>query len=314
MSQFMIVHDRLLKAFGRDGVKSRLLVTTDPENGVLRKLAAAADWRTMSVPPGVGGRFSVLSAVGLAPLAMVGVDLAGLLAGARQAQEDFDRRGAAGAAALFAGLNHRMTVDKGRGSLVMMPYADSLGRVADWFGQLWNESLGKALKLDGSPAGVGQTSIKALGATDQHSQLQMYMEGPRDKTICFLGTESFRKEVPIPKIFKEYGELGYLGGKSLGALLNSERLGTARALAENGRPNFSLVIPKIGPETVGHLLQTLMIATVVSGTLYGVDPLDQPGVELGKKFTYGLMGRGGFGEMAELYAKGLSVDGKFIIK
>ncbi|MDR1545282.1 MAG: glucose-6-phosphate isomerase [Deltaproteobacteria bacterium] len=313
MSQFMIVADRFQKALGPEGFKERLLVTTDPQNGVLRRLVEENGWTALPIPPGVGGRFSVLTAVGLAPLALAGVDVAGLLTGARRAQEAFDRTGAASQAALFAGLNWLLTVKKGRGSLVMMPYADALGRVADWFGQLWNESLGKAKKLDGSPAGAGQTSIKALGATDQHSQLQLYMEGPQDKTICFLGTEAFRAKLSIPKIFKKFNELGYLGGHSLGELLNNERLGTAKALAESGRPNFSLTMPKVGPETVGFLLQTLMLATVLSGTLYGVDPLDQPGVELGKKFTYGLMGRAGFEEMTERYDR-LKPSKKFMVE
>ena len=196
----------------------------------------------------------------------------------------------------------------------MMPYADSLSRVADWFLQLWNESLGKAVHLDGSPAQAGQTAIKAVGATDQHSQLQMYMEGPRDKALCFLGVEAFRGDVSIPPIFKEYEALSYLGGHSMGELLSFERQGTARALAENGRPNLTLTLHKVGPAALGYLLQTLMLSTVISGTLYNVDPLNQPGVELGKKFTYGLMGREGFKDMAARYRKGLSAKAKYIVK
>ena len=314
MSQFLIVHDRLQRLLGRSAVKERLLVITDPKNGVLRKIVDANGYQSMEVPPGVGGRFTVFSPVGLAPLALAGVSVYELLSGARKAQEDFAKPPAENKALLFAGLNHRLTTVKGLGSLVMMPYADGLSKVADWFLQLWNESLGKAVHLDGTPAVTGQTAIKAVGATDQHSQLQLYMEGPRDKTVCLLGVERFRSDVAIPPVFKEHDELSYLGGHSLGELLTFERLGTARALAENGRPNLSLTIPKIGAAAVGYLLQTLMLSTVVSGTLYKINPLDQPGVELSKKFTYGLMGRQGFSDMADRYRQGLSAKSKFVVK
>jgi glucose-6-phosphate isomerase len=244
---------------------------------------------------------------------MAGVSVYDLLAGARRAQEDFESPPPSNKPLLFAGLNHGLAV-KGLHSLVMMPYADALSKVADWFLQLWNESLGKARKLDGTESLIGQTAIKALGATDQHSQLQMYMDGPRDKAVCFLGVEKFRSDVAIPAIFKEHDELSYLGGRTLGELLTFERLGTTRALAENGRPNLTLTMPKVSAVAVGYLLQTLMLATVISGSLYQVDPLDQPGVELGKRFTYGLMGRQGFKDMSDRYRKGLSAKSRFVVK
>ncbi|MDR2613246.1 MAG: glucose-6-phosphate isomerase [Deltaproteobacteria bacterium] len=314
MAQFMIVFDQLQRTLGRSAIKEHLLITTDPEGGVLRKIADSGDYASLPVPKGVGGRFSVLSSVGIAPLAMVGVNITDLLAGAARAQEDARKPPAANKAYLFAGLNHLMTTAKGRNILVMMPYADSLARTADWFGQLWNESLGKASRLDGTPNPWAQTAVKALGATDQHSQLQMYMEGTEEKTICFLGVDGFRHQVNIPSIFRDHEELAYLGGHSLGELLSFERQGTARALAENGRPSLTLSIPKISAATVGYLLQTLEVAAVVSGSLYGIDPLDQPGVELGKQFTYGLMGRQGFASFKERYAKGLSAKKKFILR
>ncbi|MDR1110001.1 MAG: glucose-6-phosphate isomerase [Deltaproteobacteria bacterium] len=314
MSQFMIVHELLGKALGPKAAGDHILITTDPEKGVLRRLVRERGFQSLPIPPGVGGRFSVLTAVGLAPLALAGVNIEELLAGARLAQDDFAAAPLSNKALLFAGLNFHMATRRNRPGLVMMPYADGLARVADWFGQLWNESLGKALHLDGSPAGTGQTAIKAVGVTDQHSQLQLYMEGPQDKTVCFLGVEGFRKRVPIPRAFGDQAELAYLGGGELGGLLNFERLGTAMALAESGRPNLSLLCPRISSAGLGYLMQTLMVATVVSGTLYQVDPLDQPGVELGKRFTYGLMGRQGFGDMAERYRGGLRADGRYIVR
>ncbi|MDR1576730.1 MAG: glucose-6-phosphate isomerase [Deltaproteobacteria bacterium] len=313
MSQFLIAHDWLRKRLGAKAIAERLLVTTDPANGVLRKIVNDLNLTSLPIPPGVGGRFSVLTAVGLAPLALAGVNIKALLAGARLAAAEIQRPWSDNKAAILAGLNWLMTTTKGRGSLVLTPYADALARVADWFNQLWNESLGKGTKLDGSSTMAGQTAIKALGATDQHSQLQMWMEGPQDKTIMFLGVEKLRANLKIPAIFQEHEALSYLGGKTLADLLDCELKGTARALAENGRPNLTLTIPTISPQAIGYLIQTLEMATVISGVLYNVDPLDQPGVELGKKFTYGLMGRAGFEDFLDRYNQGLSSNTKFIL-
>ncbi|MDR1035829.1 MAG: glucose-6-phosphate isomerase [Deltaproteobacteria bacterium] len=314
MSQFMIVYDQLQRTLGRSAIKDHLLITTDPKEGVLRKIADEGDFSSLAVPPGVGGRYSALSPVGIAPLAMVGVNITDLLGGAARAQEDARKPPSANKAYVFAGLNYMLTTAKKRNILVMMPYADALSRTGEWFGQLWNESLGKAAKLDGSPNPCCQTAVKALGVTDQHSQLQMYMEGSEEKTICFLGPDSYRHQVNIPPIFKDHEELAYLGGRTLGELISSERQGVARALAENGRPNMTLALPKISAATVGYLLQTLEVAAVVSGSLYGIDPLDQPGVELGKRFTYGLMGRQGYSDFKDRYAKGLAAKKKYILK
>ena len=312
MSQFLIVHDRLRHDLGKTALKNHLLITTDPSEGVLRKIVDRQGLNALEVPPGVGGRFSALTAVGLAPLAAVGVNVAELLAGAGLARNEPTQDIMANLAYAFAGLNWFLTARKKRSSLVMMPYADSLALVADWFGQLWNESLGKSRLLSGKPAAAGQTAIKAVGATDQHSQLQLYMEGPPDKTVCFLRCENFRTQLTIPKIFAEYPELAYLGGRGLGELLNFEQQGTARALAENGRPNLTLSLPQVTPAALGYLLQTLETAAVVSGCLYKIDPLDQPGVELGKKYTYGLMGRDGFADFKKRYDRA-KYDRKYVL-
>jgi len=313
MSQFLIIYERLRHDLGKTALKDHLIVTTDPEGGVLRKIVETQGLTALPVPPGVGGRFSVMTAVGLFPLAASGVNITDLLAGAAAAQNEPTAEIMRNPAYLFAGLNWFLTTRKKRGSLVLMPYADSLSRVADWFGQLWNESLGKGKLLSGKDTAAGQTSIKALGATDQHSQLQLYMEGPKDKTICFIRTENFRQNLNIPRIFEEYPELAYLGGHSLGELLNFEQRGTARALAENGRPNLTLTLPQVTPAALGYLMHTLEIATVVSGALYKIDPLDQPGVELGKKYTYGLMGRKGFEDFKAGYDRSFRDDPKYII-
>jgi glucose-6-phosphate isomerase len=294
MSQFMIVRERLEAELG-DKYRGHLLFTTDPERGVLRQLADQEGIGTLPIPGNVGGRFSVLSAVGLLPAALVGIPIRELLDGARDmiercAGDDLK----ANPAAIFAALQFLADTECEAPIQVMMPYSDRLRDVADWFRQLWAESLGKQRTRSGEEVFVGPTPVKSLGATDQHSQVQLYVEGPFDKTITFVVEDQPGEDVPIPHLYGEVGELGYLGGHSLGELLRTEMDATAAALAERGRMNMTLAIPQVDARSLGALFMLLQIATVYAGGLYGVDPLDQPGVELGKQLTYGLMGRAGF--------------------
>jgi glucose-6-phosphate isomerase len=159
---------------------------------------------------------------------------------------------------------------------------------------MWAESLGKKHDLNGAEVNRGPTPIKALGATDQHSQVQLYIEGPFDKTITFLTARDAGEDVSIPEIYTDVSELSYLGGRTLGELLDSERQATSAALAGSGRMNMTIELPRIDAHSLGQLFMMLQIATVYAGVFYDVDPLDQPGVDLGKELTYGLMGRAGF--------------------
>lgn len=295
MAQFMIVRERLRAALDDDHYRSHLIFTTDPERGVLRRLAEQEGIATLPVPADVGGRFSVLSAVGLLPAALAGIDIEALLAGAA----DMDERCRtddllSNPAGLFAGLQHSAHTERNAPIHVMMAYTDRLYSVADWFRQLWAESLGKQHDLSGAEVFRGPTPVKALGATDQHSQVQLYIEGPYDKTITFLTAREGGLDLAIPEIYADVDELSYLGGRTLGELLDAERQATSAALANRGRMNMTIELPRIDARAVGQLLMMLQIATVYAGVLYDVDPLDQPGVELGKQLTYGLMGRTGF--------------------
>jgi glucose-6-phosphate isomerase len=174
-----------------------------------------------------------------------------------------------------------------------MPYSDRLRPVAAWFQQLWSESLGKARTLSGEARPTGPTPLAAVGATDQHSMLQLFMEGPHDKVVVFVGVDDPEASVDIPNLHGDVPALAYLGGSSLGELLDNERIATAEALRREGRPNATLHLSAVAPGALGQLFMLLELATVYAGALYGVDPLDQPGVELGKRLTYGLMGREG---------------------
>jgi glucose-6-phosphate isomerase len=294
MAQYLLVRDRVEALVGADKARGHFLFTTDPGSGALRRIGEAEDIPMLPVPENVGGRFSVLSPVGLLPAAVCGVDVDALLQGAA-AMEERCRSTVLGEnpAGVLAALLHDADRERNRPIHVLMPYSDRLRSVAFWFQQLWAESLGKARTLTGEATATGPTPVAALGATDQHSFLQLLMEGPDDKVVLFVEVVDHGPDEVIPNRHPEIKELAYLGGHSLGELINTERRATAEALRQAGRPNATFVMPRIDEGTLGQLLMLLQVATVYAGALYGVDPLDQPGVELSKKLTYGLMGREG---------------------
>jgi glucose-6-phosphate isomerase len=181
-------------------------------------------------------------------------------------------------------------VRHGRVVDVLMPYSDPLRDFAAWFVQLWAESLGKH-RTDGRS--VGSTPLPALGATDQHSQVQSFMEGPANKAVAFIAVENHGTDIVIPTAFQHVNELGYLGGHTLGELLNIEQRATAGALAKRGRANLTIRIETVDAWHVGGLMMMLELATAYAGQMYGVNAFNQPGVELGKQFAYALLGRPG---------------------
>ena len=291
MAQYLLVRGLLDGALG-DAAREHLVFVTDPEKGSLRPIARREGLAALDIPANVGGRFSILAPVGLLPAALVGVDVTALLAGAadmrRRCTTDDLTANPAGA---FAALQYLAHERHGRAVHVLMPYADPLRDFAAWFVQLWAESLGK-LRPDGTS--VGPTPLPALGATDQHAQVQLFMEGPADKTVTFVAVRGREARGPIPALYADVPDLAYLGGHTLGALLDIERRATAGALAARGRPNMTLTLDTVDAWHVGGLVFLLELATAYAGELYGVNAFDQPGVELGKRFTYGMMGRPGF--------------------
>lgn len=294
MAQYLIIRELVEKEVGPEKVRGHFLFTTDPDAGALRQIAQAEGIPSLPVPPNVGGRFSVLSPVGLLPAAITGIDVAELLAGAA-AMEERCRTPELGEnpAGLLASLLHAADVEQGAPIHVLMPYADRLRSLGLWFQQLWAESLGKAVDRAGNAVHTGPTPLPALGATDQHSQVQLFMEGPRDKVVVFVAVADVSEPLPIPRLHPEIPAFSYLGGHTLKALLDTERRATAEALRLGGRPNMTLEIDVVGARQLGELVMLFQIATVYAGALYDVDPLDQPGVELSKQLTYGLLGREG---------------------
>ena len=292
MSQFLIVHEAVMRASLPP--KKHVVFITDPAQGALRPLAVKTGIPALDIPPSVGGRFSVLTPVGTLPAALIGIDVTKLLEGAADMATRCEATSLnENPAGVFATLQWLADTRHGKSINVIMPYSDPLRDFADWFVQLWAESLGK-LKPDGSS--VGQTPLAALGATDQHSQVQLFMEGPKDKVVTFIAVDERRVDLTIPHGFKEVRELGYLGGHTLSELISVEQRATAGALAKRGRPNLTIHVDRVDEWHVGGLIMLLEIATAYAGQLYGVDAFNQPGVELGKQFAYALLGRPGADE------------------
>jgi glucose-6-phosphate isomerase len=296
MAQFLIVRDRLLRELGAVDYKRHLIVTTDPKQGAMRQIVNDEGFRDLPVPAGVGGRFSVLTPVGLLAAAAAGIDVEELLAGAAHVEEQARAAESplADPALALAGCLWALSTHRQKSIVVMMAYCERLVATADWFSQLWAESLGKAVDVEGRTVEWGQTPVRALGAADQHSQLQLYVEGPRDKVVLFLRVEDHGAAVDIPTTYQDLASVGYLGGHSLGELLNAEQRATELALVKRGRPSATVTFPSLTPFALGQVLFMLEMATVATGALARIDPFGQPGVEEGKRLTYGLMGRAGF--------------------
>ncbi len=307
MSQFMIVKNILEQELGSD-YRKNIVATTDKKTGILRQISEQEGYKTFVVPDDVGGRFSVFSAVGLLPFALVGLDIDEIINGIKDmdlALKNTDIN--ENIAAQNALIHYLMDTKKGKNLSVMMPYSSRLKYVSDWYVQLWAESLGKNKDKNGKDVHIGPTPIKALGATDQHSQIQLYNEGPNDKVINFVRVAEFDNTLEIPKIF-EYTGIGYLGGKSINQLINAEADSTRVALSDYNRPTITITLDKVDGYNVAQLLYMLEVQTAIAGELYNINTFNQPGVEQAKNYTYALMGRAGYEESAQvLQAKMASV-------
>ena len=313
MSQLLIVTRLLLDRYGEEGLKDHIIATTDSSKGNLIGIAEKYNLRTFIVPDGVGGRFSELCPVGLVAAAVCGADIGKLLDGAEFmdglcSNEDVLKNPALVSAALEV-----LAMEKGANISVLMPYADSLKYMADWYAQLWAESLGKKKTVDGKLVRVGQTPVKALGVTDQHSQVQLYTDGPFDKTITFIRVEKYRTEYAIPHAYDDIPNVAFLSGHTLNELISAECRATEHAVTVSGHMNKTVIVPEVNEFTVGELLMLFEMQTAFAGELLGIDAFDQPGVEEGKNATYALLGKKGYEDkLAELQKAGKKNE-RFII-
>ncbi|MGQ9651527.1 MAG: glucose-6-phosphate isomerase [Phycisphaerae bacterium] len=294
-AQFLIVRDRLSKALGEAEGKEHILVTTDSSKGTMRKIVNAEGYRSLIVPDGVGGRFSVLSPVGLLSAAFCGIDIDSLLDGAAAMDKTVSNPDPMNNPAALMAMIYYLYDQRGKNIHVMMPYSQQLRDLADWFRQLYAESMGKIRPSDGKC--VGPTPIKALGVTDQHSQVQLYREGPNDKVFTFLEVQAFECDSIIPLAFEGIEAMEYLGRSkngTLAGLLAAEKRATELALLVSKRPSLTVRFPEIKARTVGEFIYMYEAMIPIMGKLYGINPYNQPAVELGKVLTFHFMGRHGY--------------------
>ena len=313
MSQFMIIKEMLSEKLSKEEAAKHIVCTTDKVNGNLVKIAKEEGYKTFIIPSGVGGRFSELTPVGLLPAAMCGINIKELLKGAAYMDELSKEKDIYKNPAYMYAVLHYIGMKQGKNISVVMPYADSLKLISDWYAQLWAESLGKKKDNDGNIINAGQTPVKALGVTDQHSQVQLYTEGPYDKIVVFIGVEKFKRTITIPKIYGDIPSLGFLGGITQNKLIQTEQMSTEYALLKSGKTNLTITLPEVNEFTLGELLYMFEVATGFAGELLNIDAFNQPGVEEGKNATYAMFGRPGYEEKKKELDARPAKDTKYII-
>ncbi len=313
MAQFLIVADLLEKA----GVSlpDNMIFTTDASRGNLMKIddKFGGKFKKYVLPDGVGGRFSELCPVGLLPAAVLGIDIKGMLAGAAYMDSLCSKPSIAKNPALACAVIQYISMQQGKNINVLMPYSDNLKLMADWYCQLWAESLGKAVDYAGNTVNAGTTPVKSLGVTDQHSQVQLYIEGPYDKVITFISVEKYGCEMPIAHGCEDIPDVGFLGGHTLQELIQAENKATAYALMRAGRCNYTINIPEVNAFTLGQLMYMLELQTAYTGALLNINTFNQPGVENGKKATFALLGKKGYEAQKREMDDAPALDDKYIV-
>lgn len=313
MAQFLIVADLLEKA----GVSlpDNMIFTTDASRGNLMKIddKFGGKFKKYVLPDGVGGRFSELCPVGLLPAAVLGIDIKGMLAGAAYMDSLCSKPSIAKNPALACAVIQYISMQQGKNINVLMPYSDNLKLMADWYCQLWAESLGKAVDYAGNTVNAGTTPVKSLGVTDQHSQVQLYIEGPYDKVITFISVEKYGCEMPIANGCEDIPDVGFLGGHTLQELIQAENKATAYALMRAGRCNYTINMPEVNAFTLGQLMYMLELQTAYTGALLNINTFNQPGVENGKKATFALLGKKGYEAQKREMDDAPALDDKYIV-
>jgi glucose-6-phosphate isomerase len=294
MATFAVVRKWMTDSLGPAALKDRVACTTDPEEGDLLKIAKEEKFKTFVIPKKVGGRFSVLTPVGTLPAALLGLDVQAIMRGAAATAEQSRKSLPENPALTAAFLQWALDQQKNKSILVLFPYSQALWKFAFWFKQLWGESLGKRFNRQKEEKFYGQTPTAALGVTDQHSQLQLFIEGPNDKSFMFWAVREFKKSLKISHPYSSFGSMNYLEGRSVAELFEAERRATEMAVTEAKRPNSTVFVDRIDAETIGSLIMFSQYMTAYAGEFYDINAFDQPGVEYGKKLTFCQMDRPGF--------------------
>ena len=313
MTQYLIIAD-VLKKKGVN-LPEHLVFTTDANRGNLIKIDQSFGGKIKKyvLPDGVGGRFSEMCPVGLLPAAVLGIDIKEILAGAAYMDKLCSKPEIGENPALACAVLQYITMKQGKNIHVMMPYSDNLKLMADWYCQLWAESLGKAVDYDGKVVNAGNTPVKSLGVTDQHSQVQLYIEGPFDKVVTFISVEKYACEMPIAHGCEDIPDVGFLGGHTMQELIQAENKATAYALMRAGRMNYTIKMPEVSAFTLGQLMFMLELQTAYAGALLNIDTFNQPGVENGKKATFALLGKKGYEAQKKEMDSAPALDKKYIV-
>ncbi len=313
MTQYLIIAD-ILKSKGVN-LPENIIFTTDASRGNLIKIdeSFGGAFKKFVLPDGVGGRFSELCPVGLLPAAVLGIDIKGMLAGAAYMNGLCSKPNISKNPALACAVLQYITMKQGKNINVLMPYSDNLKLMADWYCQLWAESLGKAVDYEGKKVNAGTTPVKSLGVTDQHSQVQLYIEGPFDKVITFISVEKYACEMPIAHGCEDIPDVGFLGGHTMQELIQAENKATAYALMRAGRMNYTIKMPAVNEFTLGQLMYLLELQTAYTGALLNINTFNQPGVENGKKATFALLGKKGYEAQKREMDSAPALDGKYIV-
>ena len=313
MTQFLIIANILEKK----GVclPDNMIFTTDASRGNLIKIddKFGGKFKKYVLPDGVGGRFSELCPVGLLPAAVLGIDIKGMLAGAAYMDDLCSKPNVTKNPALACAALMYITMQQGKNIHVMMPYSDNLKLMSDWYCQLWAESVGKAVDLAGNTVNAGTTPVKSLGVTDQHSQVQLYIEGPYDKVITFISVENYGTQMPIAYGYEDIPDVGFLGGHTMQELIQAENKATAYALMRAGRMNYTINMPEVNAFTLGQLMFMLELQTAYAGAMLNINTFNQPGVENGKKATFALLGKKGYEDKKREIASAPPLDNKYIV-
>ncbi len=286
MTQMSIVVDFLSRKL-KDKYTDNLVITTEEDND-LWNFAKEKNIETFVVPKDVGGRFSVLSPVGLLPIAVMGIDIKKLLIGATEMLNHSKEQPLEKNIPLLSAVINYLMTKSGKDEVVVMPYSSKLGKMSDFYLQLLSESLGKAVKTNGKKNTLTLTPIRAMGVTDQHSQIQLYEEGENNKFFCFMTQETFEQDIKVPVHPIEKFDKNM--PRTMGQLLLTEQKATALALYQANRPSYNISIPQIDAENIGALLFYFEITTAFMGELWQVNTYNQPGVEQGKIYAKALLG------------------------
>lgn len=279
MAQTLILIETFSQKLGKEAIASQFVSITEPTSNPLRRLSEHYGIRTFEHDPKVGGRFSVLSVVGLIPAAIAGLDVRALRAGAAEVLNETlaaEQDPKAAAPAIGAALQFAQ-MQEGRDISIIMPYCDRLAFFGMWFRQLWAESLGKD--------GKGSTPIRAMGTVDQHSQLQLYLDGPKDKFFTLIAPETAEQGPRINGKMVADEKLGYIRERTIGDVMAAYQHGTVESLKKKNCPVRQIHVPALNEKTLGALLMHFMLETILTAHLMQINAFDQPAVEDSKIFA-----------------------------